>query len=147
MKGHIFAPSSKKAVNPSTLFLEPSPIKVNLALESSEGSPSLLGGRKNNHPEIKQSSWCSLRRPLEATFKDDGIGEVLLADRHDASGETMVLKGLTSNFFAVYPGYVLRTPINTVLPGYARERVIHAAESLGCRFEEAPVSLVDVALW
>jgi hypothetical protein len=68
--------------------------------------------------------------------------------RRISQGEVItVLEGLTSNFFAVYPGGVLRTANTGVLCGYARKRILQAAESIGYRVEEAPIGLQEASLW
>ena len=75
VRGHVY--TTEKAVNPRVSNL--TPIKVGLALESK--NVNSLPSRKSNHPECKQSSWCTQRRPLEEMFKTDGVEEVLLTDQ------------------------------------------------------------------
>jgi hypothetical protein len=139
VKGHAYTSGKTEY----TRLYNPSPINICLALEG--GITGKLPNRRECHPDCKKSSWCSERRPLEENFKAAGIEEVLLTDQQ---GEVItVLEGLTSNFFAVYPGGVLRTANTGVLCGYARKRILQAAESIGYRVEEAPIGLQEASLW
>ena len=56
-------------------------------------------------------------------------------------------QGLTSNCFFVYPGRVLKTPKDGILRGYARHRVVQAAQALGYHVEQGPVSLDEAPAW
>jgi branched-subunit amino acid aminotransferase/4-amino-4-deoxychorismate lyase len=75
----------------------------------------------------KCSAWCRERRPLEHAYmhvwRDNGsetVHEVILMDPDNHS---ILLEGLTSNLFVVYPHRVIRTAGTKVLPGYARHLV------------------------
>ena len=57
------------------------------------------------------------------------------------------LQGLTSNVFFLYPGNVLKTPQDNILKGYARHRVLQAAETLGYHVQQGPISLNEVDSW
>lgn len=87
--GHVYTSGTPSSLKTNDIVSAP-PIQVSLAME---GSPQdeALPNRKDFHPRAKQSSWCSLRRPLEDKFKKDGVvGEVLLVDPQ--GNETQLLE-------------------------------------------------------
>lgn len=75
--------STGQSVDPRRHVAEP----VNVAI-ASENTPN----RTYFYPQAKQSSWCTVRRPLETKYKkmNNDIGEVLLVDRQ--GGVTSVLE-------------------------------------------------------
>jgi len=107
---------------------------------------SLPSRWRDNNPRVKDSSWCRRRRPLEASFKADGIGEVVLArdvsinfsDVGDVLGDFAgieLLEGLTSNLFVIYKDGTFRTAdCELVLEGYARSLVLKVARRLGLEY-------------
>jgi hypothetical protein len=123
----------------------PEPMVVSVALPSNKSllSTSLqsLPNRYNAStlPLSKLSSWCRQRRPLEEQYKSDTqtrdkgavvIGEVLLVQKEEnedaATNRYLLLEGLTSNLFVVYPGGRIRTPSEGVLHGVARQLILTA---------------------
>jgi branched-subunit amino acid aminotransferase/4-amino-4-deoxychorismate lyase len=126
---------------------DPDPIQVALALLPSSCSVSNLPSRKDSYPEAKLSAWCNSRRPLEAQFKREGVGEVLLVDA-DKATDIHLLEGLTSNVFVLYPGDVLRTAGTGVLHGYARQQVLAQAVNLGLTLDlDTPIRLDESDMW
>jgi len=107
---------------------------------------SLPSRWRDNNPRVKDSSWCRRRRPLEASFKADGIGEVVLARDVSSNGSDVgdvlgdfagieLLEGLTSNLFVIYKDGTLRTAkCELVLEGYARSLVLKVARRLGLEY-------------
>ena len=129
----------------------PPPITNELTLQRDWSS---FPNRYENRPDVKDSSWCRNRRPLEEMYKADEISEVLLARPIDGAdsiavgelGGIELLEGLTSNLFVVYKDGTLRTAAleGNVLRGYARYLVLEAAERLGLRHDDTnPVLLQD----
>lgn len=114
-----------------------------------------LPSRHDNFPQVKDSAWCKERRPLEESFKVDGVGEVILArelaDKVNAAigaaqfEEIELLEGLTSNLFVVYNDGTIRTAASgSVLHGYSRSLVLKAAKQIGLDYiEDQPVMLQD----
>jgi hypothetical protein len=92
-----------------------------------------------------------MRRPLEDTFKTNGVGEVLLTRKISSSpGQNLeLLEGLTSNLFIVYRDGTIRSPTKGVLRGFAQYLVMEAAESLGLKIVDEPITLQDArdGLW
>eukprot|EP00797_Seminavis_robusta_P028375 Sro54_g032000.2 (202) ;mRNA; r:108246-108851 len=111
------------------------------------------------HPTAKLSSWCRQRKPLEDSFKKEGIGEVLMVqpssyynDIHNHTNNNIqweILEGITSNAFFVYKGGILRTAASNVLPGSARHLVLLHARSCGLtvQLDNNPVTLGDCQEW
>lgn len=139
VRGHAFS-----TLKPSTVGMAiPDPVRVTVAVDEQQALP----GRFQHFPKSKLSSWCRRRRPLEQKFKSNGVGEVLLT-RMDNDGKIQLLEGLTSNFFVMYPGNVLRTPAtDCVLGGYARHLVLENAKRCGLEVEIGPIPLEDSPLW
>lgn len=103
-------------------------------------------------PHAKVSSWCRNRRPLEDSFKDGDVGEVLLMglgkDISNVGGQGFInsleiLEGLISNLFVIYKDGTVRTaPASKVLSGYARHLVseeIHQTHGLRLDDKNAPI--------
>lgn len=152
VKGHVF--TSGVATDP--MQYAPNPLRVSLALQPTQTTNIPHQSQPLPHrqaaPLAKLSSWCSQRRPLEDAFQREGVGEVLLVgkekgDHKDDNGSTVLLEGLTSNVFVLYPNNVLRTAAQGVLHGYARDRALACAEAVGLTVAQSPASLDDVPLW
>lgn len=140
VRGHAFCtnkPFSHWKYNPM-------PTTAVVAFWKNTTSP-LLPARYDQWPRAKVSSWCRLRRPLEQRFKlDPDVGEVILTRLiGDDRDKIELLEGLTSNLFIVYSDGTLRTPIGSVLDGYARKLVIEAAQRMGWTVTNDPIYLED----
>ena len=131
------------------------PVRVALAWDPSSFVHSELPNRFP-FPQAKLSSWCRGRRPLERTFKGDGVDEVILCDTTTTSNisseneneSVRLLEGLTSNLFALYEDGVLRTARDDgVLNGYARSLVLKHAQRWGIPIEFQAPQLHKAALW
>jgi hypothetical protein len=142
VQGHLF--SNNQHSDP--LKYECPPITAVLA-----GVDAHLPSRHDHIPSAKLSSWCRIRRPLEDTFKTNGVGEVLLTRKISSSpGQNLeLLEGLTSNLFIVYRDGTIRSPTKGVLRGFAQYLVMEAAESLGLKIVDEPITLQDArdGLW
>lgn len=142
VQGHLF--SNNKRSDP--LNYECPPITAVLA-----GVDPELPSRYDYIPSAKLSSWCRIRRPLEDQFKTNGVGEILLS--RNISSSTVqnleLLEGLTSNLFMVYRDGTIRSPTKGVLHGFAQSLVIKAAENLGLKIVDEPITLQDArdGLW
>ena len=137
VKGHAFSNLELTRVSISNSIL---------AAIALGGERENLPNRFENFPQRKLSNWCRRRRPLEQMFKTNGVGEVLLSKREKSS--VLLLEGLTSNIFVLYPGNILRTPpTDCVLSGYARQLVLQSAERCGLDVEVAPISISDAHEW
>jgi branched-subunit amino acid aminotransferase/4-amino-4-deoxychorismate lyase len=83
-------------------------------------------------------------------YKYDHIAEVILVRQHTAAenNTTLLLEGLTSNFFVIRDDNVLQTAGEHILPGYAREMVLHQARSVvGLEIELESPRMEDCASW
>jgi hypothetical protein len=109
-------------------------------------------------PLAKVSSWCKQRKPLEKLFMPQSmltqrnrnirvesaiqpatvpIHEIILTKAMlsslDQNGKTdahLLLEGLTSNLFVVYPNNVIRTAGSGILFGYVRHLVVGAVNGM-----------------
>lgn len=135
LRGHAFS-SGQNTFQVHTYH--PVPMVASLAI-----SKNPFPNRYSNLPRAKCSAWCLQRRPLEETFKTDGVGEVLLMD----STGSRVLEGLTSNVFFLYKDGVLRTPDADVLEGYARSLVLRAADTIDLTVETRPILASESEQW
>ena len=141
VRGHTYSTFKTSGFEEYT----PEPLKVSIALTSKV--ENMRPNRFENLPEAKLSSWCRRRRPLEKRFKPTGVDDVILT-RFVEGEEVLLLEGLTSNLFAVFPNRTLRTPdTDFVLGGYARYLVLEFAERCGLKVEIGPLRLADSSLW
>ena len=145
VSGHAFS-----TLNLVTASLLPDPVSAVVSLQTKNGQT--LPNRFENSPQSKLSSWCRRRRPIEQIFKTSAaVGEVILTKKDESSPSsttTVLLEGLTSNIFVLYPGNVLRTPdTDCVLGGYARFLVLESAKRCGLDVEIGPIPLDDAPLW
>ena len=142
VQGHLFTDNQHS----DPLKYECTPITAVIA-----GTDAHLPSRHDHIPSAKLSSWCRIRRPLEDTFKTNGVGEVLLARNISSSPvqNLELLEGLTSNLFIVYRDGTIRSPRKGVLRGFAQYLVMEAAESLGLKIVDEPITLQDArdGLW
>jgi hypothetical protein len=161
VKGHIY--TSGVPSDPTKYDPEPIPVALALAPPTDTGTVTSLPSRKDSYPEAKLSAWCRERRPLEVQFKqlpntsisNGVVGEVILVDRqhaantneHDGDAAAILLEGLTSNLFVLYPGGMLRTAATGVLPGYARQRILEQATLAGLTLDFTPIRLDESELW
>jgi hypothetical protein len=154
VRGHIC--SSDILIQPK--LYDPLPIKAVLALPNTHDishdyecrpySCAHLPNRFNHNPNVKMSSWCRIRRPLEKFFKTSDVGEVLLVKNYD--GYTWeILEGLTSNIFVLYSDGTLRTCQHGVLEGCAHSMVLKAASQCNVTISHSPITLQDAldGLW
>lgn len=141
VRGHAFC--TNKPSSPSKY--DPTPTTATVALVSENPPPFPLPTRYDKIPAAKVSSWCRIRRPLEQRFKLEqyDVGEVILT-RLWENDKVELLEGLTSNVFVVYNDGTLRTPMGSVLHGYARQLVIEAAKRMGwIVVTDEPICLED----
>jgi branched-subunit amino acid aminotransferase/4-amino-4-deoxychorismate lyase len=136
----------------------PQPLTVVVAYDR-HGSQNLPN--RQPHPRAKLSDWCRERRPLEDRFRTNcyearanndaacavAVDEVLLVRQQQQGNDDSVilLEGLTSNLFVVYPNGLLRTADDqNVLPGYARHLVLQqAAQMMSPRKNHNGIRKVD----
>jgi hypothetical protein len=139
VRGHCFS----TGVYSIPSAYSPEPITACLAASDSD-----LPKRYDKYPCAKLSAWCRERRPLEAGFKQDGVGEVILVRNKEEDGGVHLLEGLTSNLFVLYRDGTLKTPNYGVLDGCARNLVMWQAErTLGWKVECVPIDLDSVSEW
>ena len=132
----------------SPSYLDPNPVRAVVALPTTcHDDQHAWPTRISSSPAAKLSSWCRQRRPLEETFKKQGVGEVLLVKK-DESDNVELLEGLISNAFFVYKGGILRTAQSNVLNGYARHLVLQYAQNCGLKVDtKHPVTIQDSDQW
>lgn len=96
-------------------------------------------GAPRKCPDVKDTAWVTLRRPLE-TFRSQDVEEIVLLDDNGQD----LLEGLVTNLFVVMPQNVVHTaPEHLVLPGTIRACVLRACEKLGVLVVMQPPSLAD----
>lgn len=132
--------------------------------------------RKDWLPYSKISSWCTIRRPIEQSFQNIltmnhykssmqnveksnassvSIHEYILTSSitsNDGSDEgndnVVLLEGLTSNIFCIYPNNIIRTTMDHSLRGYAQTLIMEAAEHLGYTIHDnQSILLSDSSQW
>lgn len=145
VRGHAFSS------NLSSIPCQYNPLPMKAIIAIPRNTAAQLPSRYDHTPRAKLSSWCSERRPLEGQYKTSDVGEVILSrPREQKHGYTFeLLEGLTSNLFIVYTDGTIRTPIDTVLDGYARSLVIESAKRNGLKLSNDPILLEDAKnnLW
>jgi hypothetical protein len=156
VRGHAFCTNK-----PLSSIYQYDPMPITAAVAFWKNATSALPSRYDQMPTAKVSSWCRLRRPLEHRIQqldpDVVVGEVILVRNNNTNSnrnsnnnsKVELLEGLTSNLFVVYSDGTLRTPMGSVLNGYARKLVIEAAQRMGWTVTHDPIYLEDATngLW
>ena len=97
----------------------------------------ILNGERRN-PNIKMMD-RELRDAADAAIREQGVYEVLLADRNGH-----ITEGSRSNVFFIRNGEVYTTPAAQVLKGVTRRKILEIIRELGVVLHEEPVSVADV---
>ncbi|GIQ83168.1 aminotransferase class IV [Kipferlia bialata] len=92
-------------------------------------------------PEVKDTHWIRERQKYE-TLVSPPVNEVCLYDTVDGA----ISEGLSSNFFAIYPGKEIRTS-PAVLIGTMRRLVLEVAPSLGYKVVPSAPLVHEASDW
>ncbi|MFO7617404.1 MAG: aminotransferase class IV, partial [Bacteroidales bacterium] len=118
------------------------PHRYPTSLEATEGVDVVTYHAVRNTPNIKLWN-AALRERTNLELKEKGVFEVLLVNEAG-----LITEGGRSNLFYVRNNELFTAPLETVLPGITRQKVIELAGELGIRLHlqhlpEAEVGLVD----
>ncbi|CAM9835340.1 unnamed protein product [Ectocarpus fasciculatus] len=109
------------------------------------GVEVLVAGSGRSLPEAKHSSWLRDRKPLDELKAQTSAQEVVLSEigfSPEGATRTLLLEGLTSNFFVVEEDGAVCTAPSGVLLGGMRQLLISVCEKEGIevRFDAPDIS-------
>ncbi len=106
--------------------------------EYENGVPTDLYFAERNNPTIKSIN-LELRKQTINEIQIKDLFELLLVNK-----DGYITEGSRSNIFLIKDDIVWTTPVEDVLPGITREKVILICKGLNCQFIEKPIHVYDL---
>ena len=121
----------------SILYLNPTHYPSAEQYQNGVNTELFVGERKNPHIKMMDQA---LRDATDAAIKAHNLYEVLLVDSNGC-----ITEGSRSNVFFIKKGEVYTSPLDQVLPGVTRRKIVEIIAGKGVKIHEVPIHASDIA--